>query len=279
MKIAKEGNMYFIPTPIGNLGDITLRSLETLKLVDEIYCEDTRHSIGLLTHFGIQKPLHSYHKFNEKKTAPIIIEKLKKGKKIGYISDAGMPCISDPGDYLVGQLLAEDLGFTVLPGASALTTAIAGANMKLPYSFIGFLPEGNTEKKKLLNDIKSYKGSLIFYSSRYDLNKNLNDLFTFLGKRKIMIANELTKLHEKRIYTVLDSDLEIESRGEYVLVVEGEIEHNDEFLEKSIREHFQYFLTLGYENKEAMKEVAKARNVKKSDIYKELNNDGKNSNK
>lgn len=260
--------LYFVATPIGNLNDFSLRAIETLKSVDEIGCEDTRHSITLLNHYEIKKPLFSYHKYNEKESGEKIIEKLKNGKNIAIISDAGTPIISDPGNILVKMLIENGLDFTVIPGACAFINALilSGADASR-FCFLGFLPEKKSERESLLKKYKNIGMTTIFYSAPHDVMKDLNDIYAVFGNRSAIAVKEITKIHERAERFFL-SDITInEPKGEYVIVIEKGEEEN-EFLSLTPKEHIDKYIKMGYDKKEALKLVAKERNVPKSSLYK-----------
>ncbi len=260
--------LYFVATPIGNLKDISLRALEVLKEADEIACEDTRHSLGLLNHYGIKKPLFSYHKFNETKTAEKIIEKLKNGKTIAVISDAGSPCISDPGGVLADLLNKEGLEYTVIPGACALISALILSGFDASkFTFLGFLPEKNSDRKSLLEKYKNVDSTLIFYSAPHDVKKDIETLYGVLGDRKACAVKEITKIHESVEYFRLKDGLINEPKGEYVILVE-KCEDKNPLLALSEEEHIKYYIDVGMDKRDALKTVAKERGVSKSSLYK-----------
>ena len=260
--------LYFVATPIGNLKDVSYRAIETLNLVDEIACEDTRHSATFLNHYGIKKPLVSYHKFNEKESGEKIIEKLKQGLNIAVISDAGMPVISDPGNLLVKMLIENNLEYTVIPGACALISAYALSGIEGgKFCFIGFLPQKNSERIELLNGYKNLDVPLIFYSAPHDIVKDINTIFEVLGDRKAVAVKEITKLHESVIRFNLKDGLPVEPKGEYVLIVD-KAEKQDISLILSEEEHINLYISQGLDKKEAIKKVAKERGVSKSSLYK-----------
>ncbi|GAA0179702.1 16S rRNA (cytidine(1402)-2'-O)-methyltransferase [Clostridium sediminicola] len=274
-----QGKLYVVPTPIGNLKDITLRALETLKSVDFIAAEDTRHSIKLLNHFEIKKQLISYHKFNEYNKLEEIITKIGDGKKIALVSDAGTPGISDPGSILISRCIEEGIEFEVLPGATAITTALVSSGLDTTkFVFRGFLPRDKKERNSLLEEIKEYSETIIFYESPHRIIKTLNILKEKLGDRELSICRELTKLHEQiirmRISDAIEYYQNISPRGEYVLVVRGKSE--EEFLAEkrskweniSIEEHIIKYIEEGFSKKEAMKKTAKDRGMSKSEVYK-----------
>lgn len=263
--------IYFVATPIGNLKDITLRALEVLKSVDIIACEDTRTSKVLLSHYEItNKTLISYHKFNEQESSDKIIEYSNAGKDIAIISDAGMPGISDPGNILAKKLAEQNVEFSVIPGANAVLTALvySGFNSQNFY-FVGFLPEKKSDKEKTINQILTLNCSLIFYVSSHNLKKDISFLNEKLGNRKCCLTKELTKLHENKFYFTLNSFPEIDERGEFVLIVEGA---NDSQEEMTIVEHVLFYVNLGLSKNDAIKKVASERHLAKNEVYKEVLN-------
>lgn len=260
--------LYFVATPIGNLKDISTRALDVLSQVDEIACEDTRHSITLLTAYGIKKPLISYHKFNEKESGEKIIAKLKEGKNIAVISDAGTPIISDPGNVLVNMLIESGEEYTVIPGACAFVNALVLSGLdSSKFSFLGFLPEKNTDRKDLLAIYKNIPSTLIFYSAPHDVKKDILTLYNELGDRQAVAVKEITKLHERVVRFNLKDGLGEEPKGEYVILVEGGKQENP-LNELSEAEHIKYYIDKGIDKKEALKMVAKERGVSKSSLYK-----------
>lgn len=263
--------IYFVSTPIGNLKDISLRALDVLKSVDIIACEDTRTSRTLLDKYNISTKLISYHKFNEQESSNSIIKLAKEGKNIAVISDAGTPLISDPGNVLSAKLIEENIEFSVIPGANALLPALilSGFNTKNFY-FAGFLPEKNSEKEKLLSEISILSCSLIFYLSPHNLQKDLNFLFQHLGARKACLVKEITKMFESTTHFVLGETPSIVQKGEFVLIVEGSLKTSVE--ELSIKDHVLFYINLGLSKNDAIKKVAKEKNVAKNEIYKEVLN-------
>ena len=260
--------LYFVATPIGNLKDITLRALEVLKSVDEIACEDTRHTLGLLNAYEIKKPLFSYHKFNEKESGLKIIEKLKAGKNIAVVSDAGMPVISDPGNVLAKMLVEEGLEFTVIPGACACVSALVlGGIDASKFCFLGFLPQKNSERKEVLSKYENVDATLIFYSAPHDVKKDIESIYSVFGDRVAVAVKEITKLHERAERFNLKDGLPTEPKGEYVLLVEGKKQGNDN-LNLTEKEHIELYISQGLDKKEALKRVAKERGVSKSELYK-----------
>lgn len=260
--------LYIVGTPVGNLKDITLRALETLENVDYIACEDTRHSSILLNEYEIKKPTFSLQKFNEKKTSQKVISLLKSGKNVAYISDAGMPCISDPGFILIQEVQKEQLEVEIIPGVSAVITAMVGSNLPSEkFAFLGFLPEQNSDKEKLLSNYKNVDATLIFYVSSHNLQKDLDVLHKNLGSRNVVIANELTKKFEKYIAGKLGEICVETPKGEYVVLVEG-VTPTSPLNELSLEEHLKFYTSQGLEKMEAIKQVAKDRKQAKSEIYK-----------
>ena len=261
--------LYFVATPIGNLNDISNRALETLKSVDLIACEDTRHSLKLLNAYDIKKPLIAYHKFNEKKQAEVIIEELKKGKNVAIISDAGMPVISDPGNTLTKMLSSEGIEYTVIPGPSAFICALLLSGLDASrFTFIGFLPEKSKDKESLLQEYKNHKETLIFYSAPHDVNGDLQSLYKVFGDRQAVAVKEITKIHET-VYRFSLKDAKIEEpKGEFVLLVEGAKEVQEKGFELTEEEHINLYLSRGFSKKDAIKKVAEERNVSKNSLYK-----------
>ena len=265
--------IYFVATPIGNLNDISLRALETLKNVQVIACEDTRTSKVLLDKFEIKnKLLISYHKFNEQESSQNLIKLASEGKDIAIISDAGMPGISDPGNILTKKLVEAKIDYTVIPGASALTTALVLSGFdSRNFFFAGFLPEKKVEKDKLLSQISTLSSTLIFYVSSHNIKKDIQYLFEQLGNRKACLVKELTKVFETKYYFSLLSLPEIDERGEFVLIVEGNNESLD-FDSMTIQEHVLFYVNLGFSKNDAIKKVAKERGKSKNEIYMQVLN-------
>lgn len=260
--------LYFVATPIGNLKDITLRAIEVLKSVDEIGCEDTRHSLGLLNAYDIKKPLFSYHKFNEKEAGERVISKLLEGKDIAIITDAGMPVVSDPGNILVNMLIERGLEYTVVPGACACVSALVLSGLDSSrFCFLGFLPEKNSERKEFLSKYKDLDATLIFYSAPHDIKKDIESIYQVLGDRKAAAVKEITKLHESVERFNLKDGFGKEPKGEFVILVEGGKKENQNLL-LSEKEHIELYISQGMDKKDALKAVAKERGVSKSSLYK-----------
>lgn len=271
--------LYIVPTPIGNLKDITLRALEVLENADLIAAEDTRQSLKLLNHYNIKKPLISYHKHNEQEKSENLIDRLKNGESIALISDAGTPGISDPGSAIIIKCIEEAIDFEVLPGATAITTALVYSGLDTTkFIFRGFLPRENKDRKPVIEELKGRRETLIFYEAPHRILDTLSFLKDNLGNRKIALCRELTKLHEQILRMTIEEALEhyknVEPRGEYVLIVEGKSE--EEIIKEaqqtweslSIEEHIKKYMDDGIDKKEAVKRVAKDRGLSKSEVYK-----------
>lgn len=268
-------NLYLVPTPIGNIADMTFRSVEVLKSVDYIYSEDTRNTKVLLSHYDIKTPLKSYHKFNENERSIEIIDLLKEGKVIAVVSDAGYPGISDPG-YLVAKR-AIDEGFTVstIPGATASLTALVTSGLPCDrFYFYGFLAHTNSQKKKELTSLVDFKDTLIFYESPHRYLETLKVIKDVMGNRNVVIARELTKKYEEYVRGTIEDLLsrELELKGEMVIIVEGSKKEKlaMDLSTLTIEEHYNYYINQGNDNKQAMKLVAKDRDISKSDVYSVL---------
>lgn len=264
----EEGMLYLVSTPIGNLKDITLRALETLKEADEIYCEDTRHSQVLLSAYDIRKPLFSLHKFNEARRGEEIARKVREGKKIACISDAGMPGISDPGEGLVRLFRAEGLPLTVLPGPNAALTALVLSGFSCqPFVFLGFLPEKKKDRAALLERWRRAPGTLIFYAAPHDVERDFRDLAEALGDRRAAAVREISKLHESVSLGTLKQPRLDAVRGEFVLVVEGAAEEENPRCALTPAEHVAALEAEGLSRAEAVKQAARERKVPKNQVY------------
>ena len=268
-----SSSLYLIPTPIGNLDDITLRSLNILKMVDEILCEDTRDTGILLSHYQIKKKLVSCHEFNEEKMVDYVISKLKDGYNIGLVTDQGSPIISDPG-FIVSRGVI-DAGYNVisLPGATAFVPALTSSGIEpSPFLFYGFLNSKNQKQIQELNSLKSYPFTIIFYESVHRLKNTLENILFVFGNRKISIGRELTKIHEEYTRGTIEDILPLVDtmKGEFVLIVEGNHQMID-YSNLDIVDHVNMYLDEMSE-KDAIKKVAKERGVAKSIIYQEYHN-------
>ena len=272
----KRGKLYICATPIGNLEDITIRVLNTLKEVDLIAAEDTRHTLKLLNHYEINRPLTSYHEHNRAKKGPELMGKLLQGKRIALVSDAGMPGISDPGEDMVKLCIENDIEIEVLPGASAVLTALVASGLSSQkFSFEGFLDRHKKRRRERLKRIKTEDRTLIFYESPHRLIDMLKDMREILNDRPMVAARELTKKYEEiirgYISHIIDYFLDNPPRGEFVLLVEGadvEDSNNKGFEELTIEEHIVLYMNKGLSKKESVKEVAKERNISKREVYK-----------
>ena len=268
------GTLYIVATPIGNLEDITLRAIKILKEVDLIAAEDTRHTLKLLNHLNIAKPLISYHRHNEDVKTEILIQELKKGKNIALVSDAGTPGICDPGEDVIKKCIEEKISIVPIPGSCAMINALicSGLDTK-EFTFIGFLPLNKKNRKEKLEEIKNTDKTIILYEAPHKLEKTLKDLKIILENRKIVLARELTKIHEEFIRENLDDLIEKakDIKGEIVLIIEG-IKNKKEnpLTELSIEEHYQYYEKKGLTKKDIIKQIAKDRNVNKNEIYKQF---------
>lgn len=278
-EIHDTGMLYLVPTPIGNLKDITLRALEVLNKADIIAAEDTRQTLKLLNHYEIKKQLISYHKFNEKEKSVEIIRYLQEGKNIALVTDAGTPGISDPGSTLAVKCIEEGIKFEVLPGATAFTTALIYSGLDTTkFIFRGFLPRDNKEKQQFIEEIRDRTDTIILYEAPHRLIKTLQYLLETLGDRKIALCRELTKIHEEISRTTIGESIKLydtrEPKGEYVLVIEGrniqsiEEEKAEEYKNLSVEQHIIMYMEKGMSKKEAIKKVAQERKLPKSEIYK-----------
>lgn len=275
------GQLYLCATPIGNLDDITLRVLDTLKSVDLIAAEDTRHSIKLLNHFGIKTKMTSYHEYNKVDKAVYLVHQMEEGMDIALITDAGTPGISDPGEELVRQCHNAGIKVTSLPGACACITALTiSGKPTRRFCFEAFLPSDKKERKEILNQLKTETRTIIIYEAPHRLKRTLKELLQELGNRKVTLCRELTKKYEDYKITnfkdLIDYYEDEEIKGECVLVIEGtsfkelEKEVQEEWKSISVIEHMERYLDKGMSRKEAMKKVAKDRGVGKREIYREL---------
>lgn len=267
-----NGTLYIIATPIGNLEDITLRALNILKEVDLIAAEDTRQTLKLLNHFNITKPLISYHRHNEDIKTEILIKKLKEGQNIGLVSDAGTPGISDPGEEVIKKCIEENIKIVPIPGACAMVNALicSGLDTK-EFCFIGFLPLNKKLRKDKLDEIKNIDKTIILYEAPHKIKNTLLDLKEILENRKIVLARELTKIHEEFIRKDINELIEIADnlKGEIVLIIEGAAKHikENELNSLTLEEHYDYYKKMGFDKKEIIKKISKDRNVNKNEVY------------
>lgn len=282
MEQHKTGTLYLCATPIGNLEDITYRVLRTLKEVDLIAAEDTRNSIRLLNHFEIKTPMTSYHEYNKIEKAYLLVAKMREGKNIALITDAGTPGISDPGEDIVRICYEEGIPVTSLPGAAACITALTMSGLPTRrFAFEAFLPKDKKEHQAVLEELKTETRTIIIYEAPHHLVRTLQELHDTLGgDRRLTICRELTKRHEEKLQMTLTDSLSYyevnEPRGEYVLIIAGRSREEMKKEEQagwealSLEEHMAHYESQGIDRKEAMKRVAKDRGVSKRDIYQAL---------
>lgn len=275
------GILYLCPTPIGNLEDISFRVLRTLREVDLVAAEDTRHSRKLFNHFEIDTPMTSYHEYNKVDKAVYLVEQLQAGKNIAVITDAGTPGISDPGEELVRQCYAAGIAVTALPGPAACVTALSMSGQATRrFCFEAFLPMDKKERGQILEELKRETRTIILYEAPHRLKKTLAELTEALGNRSITLCKELTKMHENGWKTTLTEAAayyeETEAKGEYVLVIAGRTfaelaaESQAAWEAMEIPSHMEYYERQGMERKEAMKQVAKDRGISKREVYQAL---------
>ena len=263
--------LYLIPTPIGNLDDISIRCLNTLKEVDVIFSEDTRVTSLLLSHFEINKKLISSHSYNEDITSSKLIDYLNEGKNVGLVSDRGTPVISDPGYKLAKAAIDNNFNVVALPGTTAFVPALIASGLNpQPFLFFGFLSNKSSKRKKELETLKDYPYTLIFYEAPHRLLETLEDMYEVLGNRKICISREISKKFEEIYRDTLEniSNQVKDAKGEFVIVVDGNYEEKT-YDNLSIIEHVNLYIKEGYDIKEASKLVAKERKMPKSDVYNE----------
>ena len=271
MEQKQKGNLYVVATPIGNLEDITLRAIKTLKEVDLIAAEDTRHTLKLLNHLEITKPMISYHRHNEEIRCENLIKELKEGKNIALVSDAGTPGICDPGEEIIKKCIEEDIKVIPLPGACAMINALIASGISTKeFSFLGFLPLNKKNRKEKIEEIKNSNKTIIIYEAPHKLKNTLNDLSSILEHRKIVLARELTKIHEEYIRGTINELIEKSEnlKGEIVLIIEGnKIKEENKLNNLTLEEHFEFYKKQGLDKKEIIKKIAKDRNVSKNEIY------------
>ncbi|MBQ7586918.1 MAG: 16S rRNA (cytidine(1402)-2'-O)-methyltransferase [Lachnospiraceae bacterium] len=278
MNEKRQGILYLCATPIGNLADITQRVLDTLNEVDIIAAEDTRNSIKLLNHFGIKTPMTSYHEYNRFDKAASLIDKLREGKDIALITDAGTPGISDPGEVFVRMCRDAGIRVTSLPGACALITALTLSGLKTRrFCFEGFLPADKKERREILGELRDETRTIIIYEAPHHLRKTLEELKDILGNRETALCRELTKQFEEVLFMPLYEAVSYyqinEPRGEYVLVIEGrdrrdiKEEEKREWIDMPIEEHIKLYEEEGLDRKECMKKVARDRGMTKREVY------------
>jgi len=275
----ENGKLYLVATPIGNLDDITYRAVETLKSVDVIAAEDTRHSLKLLNHLQISKPLISYHRHNEDVKTDLLIEKLLKGENIALITDAGTPAISDPGEEIVKQAIKNEIEIIPIPGACALINALICSGMDTKeFTFFGFLPLNKKLRKNKFEEIKNENKTIIIYEAPHKLNNTLRDILDEIGDVNIVLAREITKIHEEfirgKISEIINKTEGI--KGEIILIIEGnkksDVKDNIKELlnDMSLDEHYEFYKKQNMDKKEIIKKIAKDRGVNKNEIYIKL---------
>ena len=277
----KIGKLYLVATPIGNLDDITFRAVKVLNEVDVIAAEDTRHSLKLLNHLEISKPLISYHRHNEENKTGLLINKLLNGENIAVITDAGTPAISDPGEEVVKEAIKNNIEIIPVPGACALINALIVSGLDTrQFAFYGFLPLNKKLRKNIFEELKKENKTIILYEAPHKISQTLKDIYTELGNVNIVIARELTKIHEEFIRGTVDEIINNypELKGEIIILIEGnkKINNEDEMLEilnkMTIDEHYDFYKKQNLEKKEIIKKIAKDRNVSKNEIYMKLIN-------
>ena len=258
----------FVATPIGNLKDITLRALETLKEADIIFCEDTRHTVKLLNAYEIKKPLFACHKFNEREAGEKILQASQRGEKVVVVSDAGTPVVSDPGNLVCQILRNAGETYTLIPGACAFVAGLVLSALPADrFAFIGFLPEKTSAKKSVLEKYKDLDLTLAFHCAPQDLDKDISAMYEVFGDREACAVREITKLHEEAVSFRLADGLTCERRGVFVVLVDGAKEKENPLNGLSEKEHILYYMQTGLDKKEALKRASKDRGVSKSVLY------------
>ncbi len=267
------GTIYLVATPIGNLQDITFRAIEILKNVDLIAAEDTRQSLKLLNYYNISKPLISYHRHNEDVKTEGLIKRVKDGENIAIITDAGTPGISDPGEEIVKEAILNNIKVVPIPGACALINALicSGLDTK-EFSFYGFLPLNKKLRKEKLEEIKNEGKTVIIYEAPHRIVDTLKEFEKILGDKEVVLARELTKIHEEFIRGKISEVLEnLNPKGEFIIMIKGEkIKKENELNNLSLEDHYSYYERQGLEKKEIIKKIAKDRNVSKNEIYQKF---------
>ena len=269
----ERGTLYLVATPIGNMADISARALKILSTVDFVAAEDTRNSGLLLSRLNIKKPMVSYHEHNRRERGPVIAERLKNGEACALVTDAGTPAVSDPGEDLVRLCAAEGIPVTAVPGCCAAVTALALSGLSTRrFAFEGFLPSSGRERAERLKELKSEPRTIILYEAPHRLKETLSDLAEALGERNIALCREMTKLNEEILRTTLSAAAQIytdkEPRGEYVLVIEGVTREEEQAdYPEDIAAHVALLEESGLSRMDAIKAAAKARGVKKNEIY------------
>lgn len=259
--------LFIVGTPIGNLKDITFRAVETLSNVDFIACEDTRHTLKLLNHLNIKKPLFSCHRHNENEAAQKILTLIGEGKNIALVTDAGMPSVSDPGATVVNLCRENGIEIECVAGPSALTCAVALSGIKADgFAYLGFMPPKYSDKVRFLSKYKNIDLPLVFYIAPHDIKNDSKILLEVLSDRRVWLVKEITKIHEGVTVCNLSDLSDYEPKGEYVLIVDGAKE-NEDFLEMNVEEHLVFLINGGMDKKDAVKEVAAKRHLTKNEVY------------
>lgn len=281
------GTLYLVATPIGNLNDMTYRAVDTLKNVDFIACEDTRHSLRLLNHFDIHKPLTSYFEHNKREKGEYIISRLKSGESAALVTDAGTPAISDPGEDLVRMCIEQNVKVVPVPGCAALINALIVSGQDTGrFCFEGFLSVNKKSRSEHLAFLAGERRTMIFYEAPHKLRRTLDDMIrTFGGDRPVTLVRELTKLHEQIMCTTLSKAAQVydgvSPKGEYVIVLAGMSEEQaadkrkEEYLDISIVQHVDRYISGGMTKKDAIRETAKRRGLSRRDVYNEYENGSK----
>lgn len=278
MENKEFGKIYLVATPIGNLRDMSFRAIETLKNVDLIAAEDTRQSLKLLNYYNISKPLVSYHRHNEDVKTEGLINKVKEGKNIAIITDAGTPGISDPGEVIVKQAINESIDVVPIPGACALINALICSGLDTrEFSFYGFLPINKKLRKNKIEEIKNEEKTTIIYEAPHRIMETLKELEEKIGDANIVVARELTKIHEEFIRGKISEVIQkIKPKGEFIILIEGtKKEKENELNSLTLEEHYKYYENKGFTKKEIIKKIAKDRGVNKNEIYQFFVNDRK----
>lgn len=273
-----KGIIYLVATPIGNLDDMTFRAIKVLEEVDLIAAEDTRHTLQLLNHFEIKKPMVSYHRHNEEIKTEELIKEVLNGKNIAIVTDAGTPGISDPGEEIVKLAIENDIKVIPIPGACALINSliVSGISTK-EFSFYGFLPLNNKNRKEAFAKIAKENKTVILYEAPHKLQKTLQDILEFIGDINACIVRELTKIHEEKLYGKISELIKSceQPKGEYVIILDLNCKEEQEemnFNEMSLQDHYNFYEKLGLDKKDIIKQIAKDRNVPKNEIYQEFLN-------
>ena len=270
-----KGKLYIVATPIGNLGDTTLRAIQILKKDDIIAAEDTRHTLKLLNHLGISKPLISNHRHNEGMKTEQFVEKILEGQDMAVVSDAGTPGICDPGEVLIKKCIEEEIDVIPIPGACAFINALIASGIDTKeFTFLGFLPLNKKSRKEKLHKVEKSKETVILYEAPHKIMSTLKDLEQILEDRQIVLARELTKLHEEFIRGNAREIIEKAEnlKGEIVLIIEAnkKVDINTNFETMSLEEHYKLYEKQGLEKKEIIKKIAKDRNLSRNEIYQKF---------